>query len=171
MDLPGSSVHRDSPGKNTGVGCHVLLQEIFLTQGSNSYLQCRLHYRWILNCWATREVCVCVCVCVCVYVCVFIQRERDVYQFCCHRSRGSKKKKKERMIMGSERMNEWIKYPWLGRKRTQWIKPKRTLLPEPLGRLLSYVVTTVIFIGISQDFWVRIRTRGNTMRERKRKQK
>ena len=23
----------DSPGKNTGVGCHTLLQEIFLTQG------------------------------------------------------------------------------------------------------------------------------------------
>ena len=25
----------DSPGKNTGVGCHSLLQEIFPTQGSN----------------------------------------------------------------------------------------------------------------------------------------
>ena len=24
--LPGSSVHRDSPGKNIGVGCHFLLQ-------------------------------------------------------------------------------------------------------------------------------------------------
>ena len=32
-NLPGSSVHRDSPGKNTGVGCHALLQGIFLTQG------------------------------------------------------------------------------------------------------------------------------------------
>ena len=32
---PGSSVHVDSPGKNTGVGCHVLLQGIFPTQGSN----------------------------------------------------------------------------------------------------------------------------------------
>ena len=32
----------DSPGKNTGVGCHFLLQEIFLTQGSNpSVLHCR----------------------------------------------------------------------------------------------------------------------------------
>ena len=29
---------RDSPGKNTGVGCHFLLQRIFLTQGSNSAL-------------------------------------------------------------------------------------------------------------------------------------
>ena len=31
---PGSSVHEDSPGKNTGVGCHVLLQGIFPTQVS-----------------------------------------------------------------------------------------------------------------------------------------
>ena len=32
----------DSPGKSTGVGCHCLLQGIFLTQGSNpSLLQCR----------------------------------------------------------------------------------------------------------------------------------
>ena len=31
--LPGSSVHGDSPDKNTGVGCHSLLQGIFLTQG------------------------------------------------------------------------------------------------------------------------------------------
>ena len=28
----------DSPGKNTGVGCHFLLQGIFQTQGSNPYL-------------------------------------------------------------------------------------------------------------------------------------
>ena len=32
---PGSSVHGDSPGKNIGVGCHALLQRIFLTHGSN----------------------------------------------------------------------------------------------------------------------------------------
>ena len=32
---PGSSVHGDSPGKNTGVGCHALLQGTFPTQGSN----------------------------------------------------------------------------------------------------------------------------------------
>ena len=32
----------DSPGKNTGVGCHVLLQGIFPTQGSNpGLLYCR----------------------------------------------------------------------------------------------------------------------------------
>ena len=32
---PGSSVRRDSPGKNTGVGCHALLQGIFPTEGSS----------------------------------------------------------------------------------------------------------------------------------------
>ena len=40
--LPASSVHGDSPGKTTGVGCHVLLQGIFLTQGSNLCLFCLL---------------------------------------------------------------------------------------------------------------------------------
>ena len=30
---PGSSVHGDSAGKNTGAGCHFLLQGSFLTQG------------------------------------------------------------------------------------------------------------------------------------------
>ena len=38
---------RDSPAKNTGVGCHFLLQGIFLTQGSNS---CLRHCKWILYC-------------------------------------------------------------------------------------------------------------------------
>ena len=42
---PGSSVHGDSPGKNTGVGCHALLQGIFLTQGSNPRLLCLLHWQ------------------------------------------------------------------------------------------------------------------------------
>ena len=43
--LPGSSVHGDSPGKNTGVGYHVLLQATFPTQGSNLGLP---HCRQIL---------------------------------------------------------------------------------------------------------------------------
>ena len=43
--LPGSSVHEDSPGKNTGVGCHALLQGIFPIQGLNPGLP---SYRWIL---------------------------------------------------------------------------------------------------------------------------
>ena len=42
---PGSSVHGESPGKNTGVGCHTLLQGILPAQGSNPGL---LHCRQIL---------------------------------------------------------------------------------------------------------------------------
>ena len=32
-------------GKNAGVGCHALLQRIFLTQGSNLNLLCLLHWK------------------------------------------------------------------------------------------------------------------------------
>ena len=35
----------DSPGKNAGVGCHALLQGIFLTQEQNPYLLCLLHWQ------------------------------------------------------------------------------------------------------------------------------
>ena len=42
---PGSAVHWDSPGKNTGVGCHPLLQGILSIQGSNPGI---LHCRQIL---------------------------------------------------------------------------------------------------------------------------
>ena len=46
-NLPGFSVHGDSPGENTGVGFHALLQGIFPTQGPNPHLL-RLLYllRW-----------------------------------------------------------------------------------------------------------------------------
>ena len=40
-----ASLFMDSPGKNTGVGCHALLQGIFPTWGSNPGL---LHCKWIL---------------------------------------------------------------------------------------------------------------------------
>ena len=40
--LPDFFLHGDSPGKNTGVGCHFLLQGIVSTQGSNSSL---LHWQ------------------------------------------------------------------------------------------------------------------------------
>ena len=40
--LLGSSVHGDSPGKNTRVGCHFFCQGIFPTQGLNLYL---LHWQ------------------------------------------------------------------------------------------------------------------------------
>ena len=38
----------DSLGKNTGVGCHALLQGIFQTQGLNPSLLCLLYCRRIL---------------------------------------------------------------------------------------------------------------------------
>ena len=44
---PGSSLHGDSPDKNTGVGGHALLQGIFPTQGLNPSL---LHCRQIAYC-------------------------------------------------------------------------------------------------------------------------
>ena len=43
--LPGSSVHGDSPEKNTGVGCCAFLQGIFPTQGSNPGLLRLLHWQ------------------------------------------------------------------------------------------------------------------------------
>ena len=42
----------DSPGKNTGVGCHALLQGIFTTQGSNPGLP---HRRLFFKVWASSE--------------------------------------------------------------------------------------------------------------------
>ena len=42
---PGSSVHGDSPGRNTGVGCHALLQGIFSTQELYPRLLCLLHWQ------------------------------------------------------------------------------------------------------------------------------
>ena len=45
MGLPGSSVHGDSPGKNTGVDSHALPQGIYLTQELNPHLLCLLHWQ------------------------------------------------------------------------------------------------------------------------------
>ena len=84
-----------SLGKNIGVGCHALLQEIFSTQGLNLGLpNCRQNLYRLSHQGSPRiyeplearytgesalihrlftfsfSVCVCVCVCVCMYVCV-----------------------------------------------------------------------------------------------------
>ena len=50
--LPGSSVHGDSPGKNTGVSCHALLQGNFQIQGLNPVSHIAGKFFTI---WATRE--------------------------------------------------------------------------------------------------------------------
>ena len=49
---PGSSVCRDSPGKNTGVGCYAPPPGVIPTQGSNPGLP---HCRWIHYHLVTRE--------------------------------------------------------------------------------------------------------------------
>ena len=43
--LSGSSVQGILQGKNTGVGCHTLLQESFPNQGSNPHLLYLLHWQ------------------------------------------------------------------------------------------------------------------------------
>ena len=53
--LPGPSVHWDSPG--SGMGCHALLQGIFLTQGLNPGLFCTLGRFFTV--WATSEARLC----------------------------------------------------------------------------------------------------------------
>ena len=45
----------DFSGKNTGIGCHFLLQGLFLTQELNLHLLRLLHCKWILYYWATGE--------------------------------------------------------------------------------------------------------------------
>ena len=53
-------------GKNTGVGCHALLQGIFPTQGSNL---CLLYWKWILYPLSHQgSPTVCVCVCIHMYI-------------------------------------------------------------------------------------------------------
>ena len=49
---PGTSVHRDSPGKNTGVGCHASSRGSSHQESNPCLLDCRQ----ILAIWATREV-------------------------------------------------------------------------------------------------------------------
>ena len=50
-----SSVHVDSPGKNTGMGFLALLQGILPIQGLNPHLLCILLCKRVLYCWATGE--------------------------------------------------------------------------------------------------------------------
>ena len=59
----------DYPGKNTGVGCHALLQGIFPTQGWNPDL---LHCRQILYHLNHREVHVCIHTYIYTYIYIYI---------------------------------------------------------------------------------------------------
>ena len=57
---PGSSVHEswDSPGRNTGAGCHALLQGTFPTQGS--HLRYLLLSHWQVGSLSLRQKCICI---------------------------------------------------------------------------------------------------------------
>ena len=64
----------DSPGKNTGVGCHFLLQGIFPTQGLNlGLLQCRKILYWLSYQGSLTNVCKHLCffqhIC---YICAYV---------------------------------------------------------------------------------------------------
>ena len=80
---PGSSVHGDSPGKNTEVDCHALLQGIFLTQGLNPGLLYLLHWQvgsLPLVPPGKPEACMCVCVCMHIYILFHIIFHYDLSQ-------------------------------------------------------------------------------------------
>ena len=76
--LSGSSVHGNSPDKNTGVGCHALLQGIILTQGLTPHLpHCRpilyhLSHQgciWVIH--KTGKICISTIYCIPVSVSLF----------------------------------------------------------------------------------------------------
>ena len=63
----------NSPGNNIGVGCHALLQGIFLTQWSNLPLLCRLHRQvGSLSPAPPGKPYIYVCMYACIYVCVCV---------------------------------------------------------------------------------------------------
>ena len=62
------------PGKNTGVGCHFLLQGIFLTQGSNLHLWHRQVDSLPLSCLESLY-------CFITYLIIFVQSVSLVTQF------------------------------------------------------------------------------------------
>ena len=128
--LPGSSVHGDSPGKNNGVGCHVLLQGIFPTQVLNPGL---LHCRWILyqlSYLGSPCVCVCMCVCACVRACVHAcvrvcMRARACACVCVHNS----------VLKGI--WKKWKNYSWEVNITVLW--SLRRIFRLPLSRVLSCI--------------------------------
>ena len=90
--MPGSSVHGNSTGKNTGVGCHALFQRSFPTQGVNPgllhslpseppgkpiyiFIYTHTHlcvYVHIYVCMLVR-ICMCVCICITESLCYIVK--------------------------------------------------------------------------------------------------
>ena len=98
-NLSGSSFHGDSPDKNTGVGCHTLLQGYFPNPGieprsptfqvdclpaeppgkPNSMLSIInviiLNYYCVTQNIGNVLICICVVVCACMYMCMYSSSE------------------------------------------------------------------------------------------------
>ena len=66
--LPGSSVHGDSPGPNTAVGCYAFLQGGLPNPGTE-LRSGPPHCRRILHHLSHQGVSVCICACLCLHVC------------------------------------------------------------------------------------------------------
>ena len=62
----------DSPGKNTGVGCHFLLQGIFLTQWSNMNLLCLLYWQADSLPLVTPGKPPYIYICICTYIYIYV---------------------------------------------------------------------------------------------------
>ena len=76
--LPGSSVHGDAPGKNTGICCHDLLQGIFPTQGST---QVSYNAGVFFTIWIIREAQLCSSLVLIFYAKLYAQWGQELGNF------------------------------------------------------------------------------------------
>ena len=88
------------PGKNTGAGCHFLLQGFFPTQGSNPRLLHLLHCRQIVNHWAIWEALRNPSPFL-IHCLWFLRFWDKVHNYC------SQKKRKSQSIRGSRKINSY----------------------------------------------------------------
>ena len=82
-----SSVHGDSPGKNTGVDYHALLQGIFSTHGWNPGLP---HFRWVLSHQGSHiKLCIYIYNHIYIYIYIYITEGRYKYRKDCYETYGA----------------------------------------------------------------------------------
>ena len=79
--LPGSSVHGDSPGQNTGMGCHALLRGIFPTWEWTQVIHTVVE---LFTVWATREAHMYMCVYMYLYIHIYTIFSDDGHLCCFH---------------------------------------------------------------------------------------
>ena len=130
---PGSSVHGDSPGKNTRVGYHALLQGISPTQGSNPNLS---HYRRILYQLS----------CPCIFACSVTSVVSDSVTpwTIAHQTP---------LSMGFSRQEYWSGLPCLspGDLPDPRIKPESLKSPALAGSFFTTSATWPVSLGKSQN--------------------